>query len=276
MTIAPRVFAAAVCMFLLAASRLPGSAQAPPSTQPEPSAKTWLDNRAAVEAHLRTAKIVGEQDIPVGITKPKKMQLEAGGPVEFFAFKNVPPGRRDGFWESYKSEIAAYEVDKLLGLDMVPPTVERRVGGLYGAAVMWCAPVKSFRDMGGPPALTSIPPRHVARWVRQMVRARMFDDLIGNPDANQGNWLVDPAWNLIVIDKTRAFTGDTKLPYTDFTHVDMPLWERMQALTGEGLQAALGTWIGRGEVRAMLERRKKMQALFDKLIAEKGTAAVIR
>jgi hypothetical protein len=109
-----------------------------------------------------------------------------------------------------------------------------------------------------------------------MVRARMFDDLIGNVDANQGNWLVDPAWNLIVIDKTRAFTGETKLPYTDFTHVDMPLWEKMQGLTEDGLRGALGKWIGRGEVRAMLERRKKMQQLFDKLIAAKGNAAIIR
>jgi hypothetical protein len=246
------------------------------ATPAGPSAKTWLENRAAIEEYLRTAKIVGEQDIPIGITKPKKMQLEAGGPVEFFAFKSVRPGRSEGFWESYRSEIAAYELDKLLGLDMVPPTVERRIGGLHGAAVMWCAPVKSFRDMGGPPALNTIPTRLVPAWVRQMVRARMFDDLIGNPDANQGNWLVDPAWNLIVIDKTRAFTGDTKLPYTDFTHVDMPLWETMQTLTEEGLQASLGQWIGRGEIRAMLERRKRMQRLFDELIAKKGSAAIIR
>jgi hypothetical protein len=109
-----------------------------------------------------------------------------------------------------------------------------------------------------------------------MVRARRFDDLIGNVDANQGNWLVDPAWNLIVIDRTRAFTADTRLPYADFTHVDMPLWEKMQALTEEELRASLGTWIGRGEIRAMLERRKKMQQLFDTLIAAKGPAAIIR
>jgi hypothetical protein len=109
-----------------------------------------------------------------------------------------------------------------------------------------------------------------------MVRARMFDNLIGNNDANQGNWLVDPSWNLIVIDKTRAFTTDKDLVYKEPSHVDMALWQRMQALTEESLNAALGKWIGKAEVRAILERRRKMQQMFDRLIAEKGNAAIIR
>jgi hypothetical protein len=247
-----------------------------PPVSPDASARTWLENREAIEEYLRTATVIGEQDIPLGITKPKKMQLAPGGPVEYFAFKSVQPGRREGFWESYKSEIAAYELDKLLGLDMVPPTVERRIGGLSGAAVMWCAPVKSYRDMGGPPKLSEIPTRHVARWVRQVTRARMFDNLVGNDDANQGNWLVDPSWNLIVIDKTRAFTADTRLVYRDMTHVDMPFWEKIQALTEADLTRAVGAWIGKAEIRAILERRKRMQQLFDRLIAEKGSAAIIR
>ncbi len=264
--------------FGLALILAPGSGftQEAPAAAAPASAKTWLQNRAAIEQYLQTAKVIGEADIPLGVTKPKRMQLEPGGPVEYFAFKAVQPGIRSGFWESYKSEIAAYELDKVLGLDMVPPTVEKRIKGTAGAAVMWCAPVKNFKDMGGAPQLSAMPGRYVAQWVRQMVRARMFDDLIGNNDANQGNWLVDPSWNLIVIDKTRAFTTEKKLPYTEFTHVDMALWEKMEALTEESLGAAIGKWVGRGEIRAILERRKKMKELFDRLIAEKGKAAILR
>ena len=44
---------------------------------------------------------------------------------------------RDGYFESYKSEVAAYELDKLLSLNMVPPVVERRVNNDLGAAIMW-------------------------------------------------------------------------------------------------------------------------------------------
>ena len=33
----------------------------------------------------------------------------------------------------------------------------------------------------------------------------MFDNLIGNRDRNRRNMLRDTAWNLILIDQTRAF-----------------------------------------------------------------------
>src|SRR5688572_3722596 len=203
-----RIFVLGLALILGPAAAF-GQAPAPPvNSSDQISAKTWLQNRAESEEYLRTAKVIGEEDIPIGVTKPKRMRLEPGGPVEYFAFKAIQPGRYQGFFESYKFEIAAYELDKLLGLDMVPPTVERRIKGVEGAAVMWCSPTKSFKDMGGAPPLTSIPGRHVAQWVRQMARAKLFDNLVGNIDANQGNWLVDPAWNLILIDKTRAFGTD--------------------------------------------------------------------
>ena len=68
----------------------------------------------------------------------------------------------------------------------------------------------------------------------------MFDDLIGNTDPNLGNWLVDPAWNLILIDHTRAFTT-TKELYHQLTQIDSELWERMKALDEAKLKAAVGS-----------------------------------
>ena len=92
---------------------------------------------------------------------------------------------------------------------MVPPTVEKQVNGETGAAVMWVSPTQSFKELGGVPGQQGVkppPPAQMANWTRQLTRAKMFDDLIGNTDPNLGNWLVDPAWNLILIDHTRAFT----------------------------------------------------------------------
>ena len=175
-----------------------------------------------------------------------------------------------GYWESYKSEIAAYELDKLLNLDMFPPAVERKLEGDLGAAVMWVSPAKSFKQLGGAP---HPPPAQLERWNRQIIRAKMIDNLIANTDPNLGNWLVDPAWNIVLIDHSRAFTSTRKMTH-EMTRIDDDLWGRMQALDQNGLAAALGSWLSTEEIDALLRRRDAMKALIDALVAKRGEAAV--
>lgn len=248
-------------------------AQESPAGTEEVSAKIWVGHAPEFEECLRTAEIVEIQDVDVGVTNPKRAHLAPGGLCTGLAWKPIRPGRYRGFWESYKAEIAAYEIDKLLGLDMVPPTVERRVKGDLGAAVLWAEPARTFGELGGAP---SAPPKHFASWNRQLIQAKMFDNLIGNPDPNLGNWMVDPAWNLILIDHTRALTSNKNLTHdmSKMSRIDGELWDRMNALTEESLTAAIGEWLGKGEIRAILERRKRMQREIDKLVEQRGEAAV--
>jgi len=252
----------------LLASVAAAVAQTPPE---EPvSAKIWIGRAQEFEEFLATAELDRVEDIPVGVTKPLRGYFAAGGLLESMSFKGIQPGRYNGFWESYRSEIASYELDKLLDLQMIPPTVEKRVEGSLGAAVMWVKPVKSFKEMGGPP---TPPPIHMARWNKQMIRAKMFDCLIYNKDPNLGNWLVDPAWNLLLIDHTRSFTADKKMAH-DLQRIDSELWQRMKALTEEQLTQALDKWLDKRMIRGLLARRDIMQAEIDKLVAAKGEAAV--
>jgi hypothetical protein len=272
-----RIALGRVALLLLACASFATSvfAQAVPSAiGSEHGSKIWLGREKEIEDYIKTAEIVSMKDIPVGVTKPQKATLAPGGPVEAIAWKFLPPGRKQGYWESYKSEIAAYELDKLLGLGMVPPTVERRYKGDLGAAIMWCPEIQSFKDMGGPPK--NVPPQQVARWNKQLIRAKMFDNLIYNMDPNLGNWLVDKQWNLILIDHTRSFTTDKKMAHEDMRRIDPELWQKMEALTEESLQAALGEWIGKREIRAVLERRDKMREIIAKLVKDTpgGEAAV--
>ena len=242
-------------------------------TEEPQNAKTWVGKAAEFEEYLRTAEIVKTEKIGVGVTNPSRAYLKPGGPFDSMAWKPIKPNIYQGFWESYKSEIAAYELDKLLELNMVPPTVERRVENDTGAAIMWCTPTKSFKEFGGSGAPPT-PARYVASFSRQVVQAKMFDNLIGNIDPNLGNWLADPAWNLILIDHTRALTSRKDRPH-QLTRIDGPLWEKMRGLTVESLTAALGKWLGKGEIKAILERRQKMQEDIDKLIKASSEAAVV-
>ena len=222
------------------------------------SARIWEGHNAEYEEFLRTEPFSRFEEVPVGVTRPKRAYFSPGGLVASVAWKVLPPGRPHGFWESYKSEIAAYELDKLLGMNMVPPTVEKRWKGDLGAAVLWLKPIRPWKEVEPLPK--------PEKWNRQAVRMKMFDNLIGNPDRNAGNLLVDGDWNLYLIDHSRAFISDKKLPVKDMVRVDKELWERMKALDEPALTAALGKWVDRGEIRAILARRDKMQLEIDKLL----------
>jgi hypothetical protein len=248
-------------------------AQAPASPDAAVSAKTWAGHTDEIESYLRSADVLKMEDVSVGVTHPRRAQLAAGGPVAEMAWKALKPGRYQGYWESYKSEIAAYEMDKVLDLGMVPPTVEKQVKGEVGAAIMWISPAKSFKELGGVPGQNGIkgpPPRLIPGWIKQLTRAKMFDNLIGNIDPNQGNWLVDPAWNIILLDHSRAFTA-TKDLYHQLTYVDGPLWDKMQALDEPTLTASLGSWLDKGQIAAILQRRAKMAQVIDKMLKTDGT-----
>jgi hypothetical protein len=245
--------------------------QAPAADKPV-DARIWIGQAAAIEDYLRTVPMLKFEDLGVGVTKSQRAFLPEGGafPFKYLAWKVIPPGRSGGYWESYQNEIAAYEMDKLLGLNMVPPVVDRTYRGQHGAAIMWVSPTKSFKDLGGPPT----PPAELAdAWTRQLVKAKMFHNLVNDIDPNLGNWLVDPAWDLILIDCSRCFTPDAKL-FHALTRVDPDLWARMQSLTEPQLTPALGKLMGKDQVKGILKRRDEMQVLIDKLVKERGETYV--
>jgi hypothetical protein len=260
----------AVCVSAAAISRAErGIIQAPDAPA---DARIWIGRAQEIEDYLRTVPIVKLEELSVGVTKPKKATLPPGGPVAYLAWKVIPPGMYSGAWESYKSEIAAYEMDKLLGLNMVPPTVEKVYRGDHGAAVMWASPTKNFKEFGGSGAPTP-PALKQPAWNRQLVKAKMFDNLIGNTDPNLGNWLADPAWNIILIDHSRAFTAAKEMTHV-MTRIDPDLWTRILALTEDSLRPVIGKLIDGGQFKAVLQRRDKMVQIVDKLVKDKGEAFV--
>jgi hypothetical protein len=229
------------------------------------SAKIWAGRHEEFEAYIRAADIDHFENIPIGVTRPRRAFLKPGGLVQSVAWKVLPPSRRSGYWESYKSEIAAYELDKLLEMQMVPVAVEKQWKGETGAAILWVAPVHPWKQMEARPK--------PYRWSFEAVRMKMFDNLIGNIDRNAGNMLVDDEWNLILIDHSRAFTGDKSL-VVKLQHIDRDLWTRMLALDEATLATALGVWVDQASIRAMLVRRDKMKAAIDKLVKNAGEDAV--
>jgi hypothetical protein len=255
-----RRIAPAACVVLVGVS-LGAQTQAP-------TPASWTGREAAVEESLRTSKIERIEIVPIGVTNPKRAFFSPGGPLASAAWKPLRPGFRNGYWESYKSEIAAYELDKLLGMQMVPPTVEREIEGEKGAVILWLDGVKGWdnkKPVHGPEPL----------WSRQISRMKLFDQLTANIDRNQGNLLYDGEWHLFLIDHSRAFTTRSDLSgIAPPQLVDQALWDRISTVTRPELDRALGPWLDAQAIDAIIKRREKMKEEVRKRVAKAGETAV--
>ena len=207
-----------------------------------------------IEDYLRTADCVSMKWFAPNYAA--RCTLRSGGPIGEMAWRPLvpgPPGVRQGFRETYEAEIVAYEVDKLVTLDMVPPTVDRQIQGTKGSAQQWVEGVVDATDPTVPEG------KDRTRWEGDLLRMTMFDMLIGNRARVRGNMLRDGAWNLILIDHSRAFgTGAARVG--KLTAVDRALWTKFEALTRTQLDKALGGWLGPGQIEAILARRDLMRA----------------
>jgi hypothetical protein len=204
--------------FPAAFAGIPGAAAAlrrpQESTRPTPQ----VFQGEAIEKFLREAKIVENKSVPIGITGPRRLKLELNGTTEYALFKTIDEFRAGltqfeggkpeiDFQDSYKLEIAAYELDKLVGLGMVPATVERQVGSRHGSLQFWVTTqVVGDQQMSEKVRLEhDISPPDIVEWNQSMYRARMWDSLIYNVDRNVGNVLITPDWRAILIDHSRSF-----------------------------------------------------------------------
>ncbi|OFV93205.1 MAG: hypothetical protein A3H95_11160 [Acidobacteria bacterium RIFCSPLOWO2_02_FULL_64_15] len=250
----------------------PATAPATAAAAPAPtSSKIWIGRYQEFEEFLRTAQFVRFGSTPVGVLAPRHGYFAPGGLAAGASVKSVPPGRRDGFWESYKSEIASYKLDRLLQMDMVPPTIERTVERRPSAVQLWVESARMLRDVQA--AQERFPPTEA--WNRQIYRQRVFDDLTANIDDNAGNLLIDPVWNLIKIDHSRAFTGLMTMPFEkQRTRIDRPFFERLKALDRDTLRRELGAFVEGGAIDALLSRRDTIVKEFEKLAASQGEARV--
>jgi hypothetical protein len=233
-------------------------------------AKVWVGHYAEYEAYLREAEIDHVKDVDVGVTHPLRIFFAPGGLAESALLKPLTPGRRQGYWESYKSEIAAYEFDRVLGLDMVPVTVERHWSGQGASAQLWVKGCKLLSDFKPQPQ-----PTHPVEWARQVCRQRVFDCLIANIDRNAGNILVDDQYNLILIDHSRAFAAGARPFEKEIRRLDREFFERIKALDEESLYARLKPWVfGRNTIRDLLKRRDRIVKKLEDEVRKRGEAAV--
>ena len=231
---------------------------------------------------LLTAKVVKSEHTKKGITEPWRLTLTDGTVTHDASFQTIDEhkpsmqlasGTELNFVDSYKYNIAAYQLAQLLGLDdLVPVYVERKWKGDTGS-LSWWLPVKMDEVERHKQNLT--PPDPDA-WNSQMYRVRVFDQLVYDNDPNLTNVLISENWKIWRVDFSRAFRlkKDLRDP-KDVEHCDRQLLEKLKALDGNELAAKTKGYLNKDEVKAVMARRDKIVALLEKLISEKGENEVL-
>ena len=244
-----------------------------------------LAQRAGQEEFLKTAEIVGSKQLTglEAVTSPWVLTLKLGDVTHRGLWKNAQ-GRMGGYWEGWTYEIAAYRLDKHLGLGLVSPTVERRFRGDRGSCQYWvddCMSLKDRDEKG-----IKMPPAKVFGWNRATYLQRLFDNLIANEDRHKNQILITPDWRMILIDHSRSFRTSGKFiknllysaknPEGPMLMSELPraLVEKVKALDFAAIRSAVGEYLSDEEIRAVLIRRDLILAEIDRLVAVNGEKKV--
>jgi hypothetical protein len=234
------------------------------------------------ERFLETARILKTKTISEGITGSIRASMSDGVIThdahiqkidERKAIFQSATGTEMNFRDSYVFNIAAYRLARLLGVDMVPPSVQRKVHGQMCSVTWWVDDYlmtekqRYFKKLSAP---------NPDRWNCQIYIVRVFDQLIYNTDRNLGNLVIDKNWNLWMIDHTRAFRLHKQLKSPEgLVRCDRKLMQSLRSLDRETVRQELRTVLTNLEIDAILARRDLIVKHFDGKTSAAGGGEVL-
>ena len=267
------------CLLALMATAQPAATQTQPQT---PSEEPQLTVEQ-MKTFLLNAKVIKEKQTAKGVTAPSRLTMTDGVITHDAAFQTIDEskpkmefamgGTEMNFRDSYKYNIAAYELACMLGLgQMMPVTVERKIAGKTGSLTWWLKVQMDEVDR----MKKKIKPPYPESWNEQMHRIRVFTQLVFDMDRNLTNLLIGPQWQLYMIDFTRAFRLHQQLKEEkDLVKCDRQLLTNLRKLEASQVDQMLKPYLTKPEIKAIMVRRDKIVSHFEKLIAKKGENEVL-
>lgn len=219
-----------------------------------------------VEDFLKTAEITIVGTTKQGKTKPFIIELRKNGKMikGIFKYKDTAPRNQRGVWKSennyedrYQYEMAAYRLDRILGIGLVPVTVERKIRQKSGIIQLWVDGLISELKMKD----NNIPFKGDCSEKDQDNLINTFDYLISNRDRNQSNVLYSKDdLQIWFIDHSRSFGARAKRPdMLKKTKIKLTnqFRQELEKLNNEQLQV-LRPWLHKRQIKGLLLRRDKL------------------
>jgi hypothetical protein len=226
---------------------------------------------AEIEAFLQNARVVRTETTKKGITGSLRATLTDGRITHDAQIQTIDESKREfrsvrgtefNFRDSWMFNVAAYKLDRMLGLNLVPVSVKRRWRTEQAAFTWWIDDV--LMDEGDR-LKGKVAPSEPKSWNEQMQLVRLFDQLIYNIDRNLGNLLIARDWRVWAIDHTRAFRSHETLKSPEnVTRCDSQVLERLKQLDKPGLERELGDYLDEWQIGSLLARRDLIVSQIEK------------
>ncbi len=227
-----------------------------------------------LEEFLRTAEVIAIEEVGYGITKPRRVTLKKGDHQCRAIFKTVDISSTDitytnrlesVFTDKYVYEVAAYRIDRMLGIGLVPVTVLREIDGELGSLQHWVEGCVKMQDA----ADQNLEVADMDLLLQRLMLMYVLDAMIYNIDRNFTNVLVRPDKDdLFLIDHSRAFRTNKKLPsLKEERPIPVPatVADGLKGLDLRTLESELDGLLSKRQIRAIESRRKLLVAELDEL-----------
>lgn len=274
----PVILTALCACLAVSGARAAGADNDPPPLKPVPQISD-----ADMEQFLKTAEIKARKTLQEGTTAAMRVTLSDGKLthdaqvqcIDIYKplWKGAEGTVEKNFRDTWKFNVAAYRLARLMGVRNIPMSVERAVDGKQCSMTWWLDNI--WMDEAKRRTEGIKPPANDA-WVNQLNAVRVFDQLIYNTDRNQGNLLITPDWKIWMIDHTRAFrTFHALMKVEPLRRVDSQLLSALKKLNEADVRREAGPWLRAEEIAAVLARRDLIVKFFESEIKTKGEDAVI-
>jgi hypothetical protein len=227
-----------------------------------------------LEKFLREAGVVSvDKNTVGGRTAPWIVLLDDGKAKHRAFFKYVNSQRPLPAPDSYKYEIAAYELAKLLGIEIVPPVVEREIMGVKGSLQIFLERCIKEKDR----ERKKLEPPEPQAFTNAMEEIKVFENLVYDECLDKDDIMVHmDNWKVCRVDFSEAFYPSLE-PHRgcEITRCSKKLYEGMHRLSDDVIRSAMNAYLNDEEINALIQRKKLIIEKINKLIEEKGKEAVI-
>lgn len=216
-------------------------------------------DRESIEKFLKKAKDVSIEKGRGRRTESWVVELD-DGKIQgrgFFKLTNRDWSSPSG-GDSYKYVLAGYELNKMLDLNLVPPTIERKIDRKKGSLMLFLESTISEEERR---QKNLVPPDPVS-FNKTLADIVIFEHLIFFPSLctqrDLRNILIqtEKNWKVWMVDLSDAFAPATRLiTGCEITDCSDNLFQKMENLDRGGIRARLGQFLSDEEISALLARK---------------------